>query len=175
MNNIAFHITDITGNSVRAEASDIAIRIEERSGKITIRITDNGCGMEPEVLMSVTNPFYTTRTTRKVGLGIPFLMQNAEGTGGSVSITSEPGKGTNVVACFVASHIDCPPWGDLPGTIAMLITGNPDINIRFFFQSKELSYAISTEAIKEVMDGLSLSHPKIMPVIKDMISSNIGM
>lgn len=174
MNNLSFHITDIAGNSVRARATDIALTIEEKKNKITITIADNGCGMDKETVTSVTDPFYTTRTTRKVGLGIPFLIQNAEQAGGSVFIHSEPGKGTQVKACFEASHIDCPPWGDLPGTVAMLITGNPDINIRFFYISDETTFAISTEAIKEVMDGMPLSHPKVMLLVKDMIGGNIG-
>ena len=174
MNNLSFHITDIASNSVRAGATDIELSIEEKKNRITITFIDNGCGMDKETLDRVTNPFYTTRTTRKVGLGIPFLIQNAEQTGGSVAFKSEPGKGTEVKACFIASHIDCPPWGDLSGTVAMLITGNPNINIRFFYHSKEVEYAISSEAIEEVLDGLPLSHPKVMLLVKDMISGNIG-
>lgn len=175
MDNLSFHITDIAGNCVRAGATDIVLSIEEINSKIIIGITDNGCGMDRETLDRVSNPFYTSRTTRKVGLGIPFLIQNAEQTGGTVFIKSEPGKGTEVVATFIASHIDCPPWGDLSGTIAMLMTGNPDINIRFFYQSKDIEYAISSEAILEVLDGIPLSHPKVMPLVKDMISGNIGI
>ena len=92
--------------------------------------------MDAETARRVTNPFYTTRTTRKVGLGLPFLIQNAEQTGGSVTLTSEPGKGTEVRAVFHSDHIDCPPWGDLPGTVALFITNRtilfsrPDI---FFY------------------------------------------
>lgn len=174
MHNISFHITDIAGNSIRAGATEITLSIDEKENQITIHITDNGCGMDAETVRLVTNPFYTTRTTRKVGLGIPFLIQNAQQTSGSVSLTSEPGKGTDVKACFVTTHIDCPPWGDLAGTVAMLITGNPDINLRFSYTSKEVSYGISTEAIREVMDGIPLSHPKVMLLIKEMIGSNIG-
>ena len=123
MDNLSFHITDITANSIRAKASDIQIK----DTSICIRIADNGCGMDPETVSLIRNPFYTTRTTRKVGLGLPFLIQNAEQTGGNVEISSIQGKGTVVVACFVSSHIDCPPWGDLAGTMAMLIGSNPDI------------------------------------------------
>lgn len=173
MNNLSFHITDIAGNSVRAGATGIVLTIEEKKKKITICIADNGCGMDKETLATVTDPFYTTRTTRKVGLGIPFLIQSAEQTGGSVAIKSEPGKGTEVKACFMASHIDCPPWGDLSGTVAMLITGNPDINIIFSYHSDGIEYAVSTEAIKEVIDDVPLSYPKVMLLIKDMICGNI--
>ena len=82
MNNLSFHITDITANSIRANASEIGLSVEEQDTRIVIRITDNGLGMDAETARRVTNPFYTTRTTRKVGLGLPFLIQNAEQTGG---------------------------------------------------------------------------------------------
>lgn len=101
MNNLSFHITDITANSIRANASEIGLSVEEQDTRIVIRITDNGSGMDAETARRVTNPFYTTRTTRKVGLGLPFLIQNAEQTGGSVTLTSEPGKGTEVRAVFI--------------------------------------------------------------------------
>lgn len=136
MNTLTFHITDIASNSVRAGATRILLDIAVMEDA-TIRIADNGCGMDAKTIAQVTDPFYTTRTTRKVGLGIPFLIQNAEQTGGFVKIESEPGKGTEVTARFVTSHIDCPPWGDLPGTVAMLISGNPDINICFSFQKNK--------------------------------------
>ena len=101
MNNLSFHITDITANSIRANASEIGLSVEEQDTRIVIRITDNGLGMDAETARRVTNPFYTTRTTRKVGLGLPFLIQNAEQTGGSVTLTSEPGKGTEVRLSFI--------------------------------------------------------------------------
>lgn len=173
MNNLSFHITDITANSIRANASEIGLFIEEQDARITIRITDNGSGMDAETVARITNPFYTTRTTRKVGLGVPFLIQNAEQTGGSVSITSELGKGTEVTASFHSDHIDCPPWGDLPGTVAMLITGNPDINVCFEYHAGETAFSINTNEIKEILDGIPLSHPKVMLSVKEMIKENL--
>ena len=104
---------------------------------------------------------------------LPFLIQNAEQTGGSVTLTSEPGKGTKVRAVFHSDHIDCPPWGDLPGTVALLITGNPEINVCFEYRSGETGYSISTNEIKEILDGVPLSHPKVMLLIKEMIKENI--
>ena len=173
MNNLSFHISDITANSIRANASEIGLSVEEQDARIVIRITDNGSGMDAETARRVTNPFYTTRTTRKVGLGLPFLIQNAEQTGGSVTLTSEPGKGTDVRAVFHSDHIDCPPWGDLPGTVALLITGNPEINVCFEYRSGETGYSISTNEIKEILDGVPLRHPKVMLLIKEMIKENI--
>lgn len=174
MNNLSFHITDIASNSIRAQATEVEVAITVTDEIIQIRITDNGCGMDAETLARVRNPFYTTRMTRKVGLGLPFLIQNAEQTGGSVEIVSELGKGTVVTARFKANHIDLPPWGDLPGTIATLITGNPDTNICFAYQNGEQEpFTISTEEIKEALDGIPISFPQVMLWLREMIGENI--
>lgn len=173
MNNLAFHITDIVSNSIRAKATYISLDIQANEREITLRVADNGCGMDAETIARVTDPFYTTRTTRKVGLGLPFLIQNAEQTGGSVCITSQPGKGTEVTARFVASNIDCPPWGDLPTTVAMLITGNPEVNLAFTYESETSVFALSTQEVKEALDGMPLSHPQVMLFIREMIRENI--
>lgn len=173
MDNLSFHLTDITANSIRAGATRIEVDIREERGTTLIRISDDGCGMDAETVRRVTNPFYTTRTTRKVGLGLPFLIQNAEQTGGKVSIDSRLGEGTEVTARFMSSHIDCPPWGDLPGTVAMLLSGTPDVNICFTYRKGEYAFAISTEEIKEALDGLPLSHPKVITWLKEMIRENL--
>lgn len=174
MNTLTFHITDIASNSVRAGATRISLEITIHEDHTTIRITDNGCGMDVETVSRITNPFYTTRTTRKVGLGIPFLIQNAEQTGGHVSITSEPGKGTAVTACFITSNIDCPPMGDLPGTVAMLISGNPGINVCFSYRKEELLFEISSEDLQSVFEDIPLSHPKVILAIREMIAANLS-
>lgn len=174
MNNLSFHITDISANSIRAGATEIRVEVRQAAGLITIRIADNGSGMDRETMARVVDPFYTTRTTRKVGLGLPFLIQNAEQTGGRVVLRSEPGKGTEVTAEFAASHIDCPPWGDLSGTIALLITGTPEVNICFIYQKEEMSFTVSTAELKEALGDLPLSHPRVVSWVKEMIRENIG-
>lgn len=174
MNTLTFHITDIASNSVRAGATRISLEITIHEDHTTVRIADNGCGMDAETVSRITNPFYTTRTTRKVGLGIPFLIQNAEQTGGHVSITSEPGKGTAVTACFITSNIDCPPMGDLPGTVAMLISGNPGINVCFSYRKEELLFEISSEDLQSVFEDIPLSHPKVILAIREMIAANLS-
>ncbi len=173
MNNLSFHITDIVANSIRANASEISVYLTNNEKEILIHITDNGCGMDANTLERVTNPFYTTRNTRKVGLGLPFLRQNAEQTGGNLTITSTLGKGTEVKALFISSHIDCPPWGDLAETIVLLITGNPDVNIHFSYQSDISSFTISTQDIKDALDGMPLSHPQVTLWLKEMIGANV--
>jgi hypothetical protein len=173
MNNLSFHITDITANSIRAGASQITIGIAIQEGVISIGVSDNACGMDRETLERATNPFYTTRTTRSIGLGLPFLIQNAQQTGGSVSIDSTPGKGTDVTARFIADHIDCPPWGDLPGTIATAITGNPNVDIIFTHETEGNTFRITTAELREALDGLPLSLPQVTIWLRQMISENM--
>lgn len=174
MDNLSFHITDITANSIRANASDIEVDIKDFKDLISIRISDNGRGMDQKTVAKIRNPFYTTRTTRKVGLGLPFLIQNAEQTGGSVEISSTLGKGTVVIANFISSSIDCPPWGDLAGTMAMLIGSNPDINIHFSYQSEKITFGICTQELKEVLENVPLNHPKVMLYLEELISSSLS-
>lgn len=174
MNNLCFHITDITSNSVRAGATEIKIFIEISRDTVTIRISDNGCGMDAATLARVTDPFFTSRSRRKVGLGLSFLRQNAEQTGGSLHITSGEGNGTLVEARFIQSHIDCPPMGDLPETMALLITGNPDINIVFSYSCRNTLFSISSNELKEALDGMPLSHPQVTVWIKEMISHSVS-
>lgn len=174
MNNLSFHITDITANSIRAGASQITVGIATREGVITIEVRDNACGMDRKTVERATNPFYTTRTTRSVGLGLPFLIQSAEQTGGSVTINSSPGKGTDVIARFIAGHIDCPPWGDLPGTISTMITGNPGVNITFIHETERNTFRISTQELQEVLGGLPLSLPRVTIWLREMIRENIS-
>ena len=118
MPEIALNVLDIAQNSVRAEASliQISVDVDEAADTLTITIEDNGCGMTTEQTARVTDPFFTTRTTRKIGLGVPFFKMAAESTGGSFSIQSEPGVGTKVTAVFGLSHIDRMPLGDIQHT-----------------------------------------------------------
>jgi len=173
MKDLSFHITDIASNSIRAQATQIEVSLQENKKVCVICIRDNGIGMDAATLSSIRNPFYTSRTKRKVGLGLPFLIQNAEQTGGNVTINSTLGKGTQVSAVFNKNHIDCPPLGDLAGTIALLITGNPDISFLFSYHSIEKSISINTEEIRNILEDLPLSHPQVMVWIKEMISENI--
>lgn len=174
MDTLTFHITDIASNSVRAGATRILLEIIIQEDTATIRIADNGCGMDAETVSNVTNPFYTTRTTRKVGLGLPFLKQNAEQTGGYIKIASQPGEGAEVTACFHTSHIDCPPWGDLPGTVAMLISGNSDINICFSYRKGACQFSLSTIELKAIFEEIPLSHPKVILSLKELIAANLA-
>ena len=126
MKELSLHMLDIAQNSFTAGARHVALEVEENGGTILLRVGDDGCGMTPEFLAAVTDPFTTTRTTRKVGLGLPLLRLAAEQTGGSVEVESAPGAGTQVTARFVAGHIDCPPLGDMASTVSLLVQGLPE-------------------------------------------------
>ena len=132
MKDLSSHMMDIVQNSIRAEASWIQIRICEdpEADLFLIEIQDNGCGMDEATLARVRDPFFTSRTVRKVGLGIPLLQQNAERTGGKVSIVSQPGQGTTLTARFGHSHLDRPPLGDVAETLTLLAAANPAIHFQ---------------------------------------------
>src|SRR5574344_546950 len=131
MNDLAMHILDIVQNSISAGAKriEISVIINLLKDLLSIIIPDNGKGMSPESVKKVTDPYYTSRTTRKVGLGIPLLKQTAMQTGGDVTITSELGVGTTIQADFGYSNIDRPPLGDLANAYVLLMSANPEINM----------------------------------------------
>lgn len=175
MKEIALHLLDIVQNSVRAGASHVEIRfLLGEDGVLEMGVKDDGCGMSEELLSRVRSPFTTTRTTRKVGLGIPLLMQNAMQTGGHVEIESEVGKGTDIAAFFVTSSIDCLPLGDLASTMASIIMGSPDkpeFAIHCVSPKGEMSF--STETIRPMLEGVSLSEPGVVQWIKESLEEEI--
>lgn len=175
MKDLASHILDIAQNSVRAEARQIEIRIHEDPGKdlFAIEIKDDGCGMDADTLQRVRDPFFTSRTVRKVGLGIPLLQQNAERTGGKVEIFSSPGQGTFVKALFIHSHLDRPPLGNIGDTLLLLAIANPTIHFRYEHSTPRGQYVFDTIEINQVLEGVPLSHPDIFPALHSLISENL--
>lgn len=175
MKDLSLHILDIVQNSVvaRAKVIQIILEINTANDYIELTVKDNGKGMEQEFLKRVVDPFTTTRTTRKVGLGIPLLKQNAEFTGGTFSIDSEPGVGTALKARFVKSHIDCLPLGDLGGTIALLICSYPDIEFKVSVVVDTTEFAVSTSKLRQALDGVPLNEPSVYPLVKEYIYSNL--
>lgn len=174
MKDIAFHVTDIAENCIRAGADRIGISIMLEEHCLELVVTDNGCGMDADTVRKVTSPFYTTRTTRKVGLGLPFLFQNAEQSGGHAEVISEVGKGTRIKAVFMTDNIDCPPVGDLGETLMQVIVGNPSVDVSLRFRCGERNFTISTSDITSVLDGISISVPEVAVMIREILSSNIG-
>lgn len=162
MKDIAFHISDIAENSIGAGATCIEIEIDQsREPLFTFTIKDNGCGMDQSTVNELSNPFYTTRTTRKVGLGIPFLVQNCEQTGGDVKITSEKGIGTVLKATLNLSHIDAPPKGTIASTLALLMTGNPEIEFCINIRLQNETFSLNSTEIKTVLVDIPISFPQV--------------
>lgn len=171
MRELSLNVMDIAQNSVRAKASVIEIEITEDTEQSTleIKITDDGCGMSEEQVKSVIDPFFTTRTTRKVGLGIPLFKMAAEQTGGYLDIKSQLGKGTVVTAKFISSHMDMTPLGDINSTISILIRCNPDTNIVFTHSVDDKTFTLNTRELKEVLGDVPLDTPEVMQWIGDYL------
>ncbi len=154
MKELSLNILDVAKNSVKAGASRIVIRIEEADGWRTLSIIDNGCGMPPEFVATVTDPFTTTRTTRPVGMGLPLLKLAAEQTGGDLQIESSvvPPTGTTVRARFKIDHLDCVPVGDYAGSVVTLIQGSPDIDWLFVYNREDgKSVSLDTAEVRQIL------------------------
>lgn len=158
------NVLDIVQNSISAGASLIGIEVAEDTEKdrLTIVIEDNGRGMTEEQVRAVTDPFYTTRTTRRVGLGVPFFKMAAEMTGGGLRIESQPGKGTRLTAEFVLSSIDCMPLGDMNGTIKTLIQMNPNLDFVFRRKKNAEIHTLDTRELREILGDVPLNDPEVM-------------
>ena len=168
MQELSLNVLDIAQNSIRADASLITITVEQRTADsfLEISIADNGCGMSKEQVARVMDPFFTTRTTRKVGLGVPFFKMSAEATGGSFSIVSELGKGTRTTASYRTDHIDMLPIGDMNATILTLITMNPDRDFVYRRSYDERVYTLDTRELKQVLEDVPLNAPEVADFIR---------
>lgn len=140
------HILDIAENSIASSAGRIEIRIEEDTGRdvLTIEIKDDGKGMDEQTLHKTLDPFFTTRTTRRVGLGLPLLAQAARQTDGKIELDSKPGQGTTVKATFSLSHLDRQPMGDMQETIRTLVAGHPEIDFLYEHKTNDSIYHFDT-------------------------------
>ena len=190
MTEISLNVLDVSENSTRAGASLVTILVtaDTSADKLTIVIADNGCGMTPEQAAHVTDPFFTTRTTRKVGLGIPFFKYAAESTGGSfpiesgrrvmdrlshtIEIESEPGRGTTVTAVFGLSHIDRMPLGNMNATIHNLIVYHPDTDFLYTYTYNDASFTLDTREMREILGGIPLNTPEVSAYIMEYLKEN---
>ncbi len=151
MREISLHIIDIAENGITAGADWIKIVVEEdiKGNCLKIEISDNGSGIPSEMFDNVTDPFVTSRTTRKVGLGLSLLETSSRRCGGKFSISSDPGKGTRVSATFIYDHIDRAPVGDMAGSISALIIGNPGVDFIYNHSADGKLFSLNTAKIKE--------------------------
>lgn len=175
MISLDLHILDIVHNSITAGASQIVIDITEDPAKdqFKIRISDNGKGIPPEKLPTITDPYTTSRKTRKVGLGLPLFKQNAEMAGGYLEITSQLNEGTQVTAMLQHTHIDRPAIGDIAGVLINLVAGFEKIHFIYQHATPDGSWCFDSHQINETLEGLSLQNQEIRTFVKEMINENL--
>lgn len=171
MRDLSMHVLDIAQNSIKAGASLVTIgfTVDEKR-VLTFFVRDDGCGMPPELLARVTDPFTTTRTTRKVGLGIPMLKQSAEMAGGCFGIESTLGEGTYIHASFDLANIDCIPMGEICDSLLSLIVLNPDAP-EFVFQASApgREALFDTRLVRAALGGVKLNEPDVTAWVKESI------
>ena len=173
---LALHLLDIAENSVAAKAQNITISVNEDSSadKLEMCVIDDGIGMDEATVVRVVDPFYTSRTTRKVGLGLPFLKQAAEACNGSLQIQSTLGKGTQVKVAFQRSNIDRMPLGDLAGTFLSLLIANPDINWDFNYTVDGREFKFESLPVTQALEGISLTEPSVLTYLRELIESGVA-
>ncbi len=176
MREIALHILDIAQNSVTAGAKKVKVEIvEDKTNDIlSVEISDNGCGMAPEFLARVTDPFTTKRTTRNVGLGIPLFKMAAEASGGNFKISSEVGKGTSVKAIFGYSHIDRQPLGNMAETMLGLITSYENVDFYYIHKVEGKEFILDTAELKNILGGVPFSNPDVYLWLSEYIAEGEG-
>ena len=176
MDELALNILDIAYNSIRAQASQIDIRIIDSIQKniVDIEITDNGQGMTKEEVDKVIDPFFTTRTTRKVGLGIPLFKQSAELTGGYLSIHSQKNQGTKVKTRFIKNHIDTPIMGNIIETIMTLIQADENIDYVFEYETDNIHFIMNTQDIKSILEEVKITEPEVIVWLKDYMKEGFS-
>lgn len=182
MREIALHLVDLAENSISANAKTVRIDVCEdfRANRLTAVVEDDGDGMTEEVVRQVTDPFFTSRTTRNVGLGIPLLKASAEACGGELRITSAKGSGTRIEATFQHSHIDRMPLGDLPATFTNLALGHPEVHWVFTYafnppyKDKPRVFEFDDQSLKETVDGLPLTHPAVISYVRTTLEDGIA-
>lgn len=180
MREIALHLLDIAENSVAAESKNISIHVHEDlfHDRLIASVIDDGRGMDAETAQQVQDPFYTTRTTRNVGLGIPLLKLAAEMAEGSFSLQSEPGKGAWVEAEFRHSHIDRMPLGDLSSTFLTLLISHPQIDWTFLYRVTEKNkqgrdFIFESAELKSELGDISLTEPEVLTFVRGLFEEGI--
>jgi len=168
MQDLSLHVLDIAENSIAAGALHVDIRVQEsrREDRLSIEISDDGRGMSEKILEKATDPFFTTRTTRRVGLGLSLFEQAAKRAGGEFKIVSKPGVGTKVTGVFQRSHIDRQPLGDMGQTLLALIVGNPQIELTYWHQSDDSEVAFSSREIKAQLGDLPMNSPQGISAVR---------
>lgn len=175
LQDLAMHILDLGENAIRANADFIVIELllDDVADTISLIIKDNGCGMDEEMLKRVVDPFYSTRTTRKIGLGLPFIKELSELCNGSFELTSQVNQGTTLRVVLQKSHWDTPPLGDVGEAIMMLVQAKPTIDYQFHYRH-QIDFYVDTCEIKEQLEDVSIAELEILLWLKEYINENIN-
>jgi len=176
MEDLSLHILDIVENSVAARADKIEIRISENktTDLLTVEVIDNGIGMDKETQKKALDPFYTTRTVRRFGLGLPLLSEAAKAANGHLSIKSKKGEGTQIKADFQYSHIDRKPLGDMSQTIITLVMGNPEIDLIYVHKRNNHKYSLDTRKIKAKLKEVPINSLAGIRMIREELKKDTG-
>jgi hypothetical protein len=175
MYELSLNIMDIAQNSIRAGAAlvEVGVWAGEAEDLMRVSVADDGCGMSERTREAALDPFYTTRTTRSVGLGLPYFQMVAEMCGGRMDVWSKEGEGTKVEATFRLSHIDRAPLGDMGQTMALLAGANPGTDFVYRLEvSGRGSYVFDTREVKELLDGVPINTPDVVVYMEGMINEN---
>lgn len=176
MRELAQHVTDLVENSVRAGARHVDVEIEEDldSDSLVLRVADDGSGMPAEEAARATDPFFTSRTCRRVGLGLPLLRATAERCEGSLEVATAPGQGTTVTARFRHGHIDRPPLGDLQATLLSGLVGHPEVDFTYRHRVNGRAFEVDGAAIKRELEWMLLSHPSVLRWLERYLSEGLA-
>jgi 3',5'-nucleoside bisphosphate phosphatase len=171
MEDLALHILDIARNGAEAGATRVEIRVDEDPAADMLRIvvTDNGRGMDAATAARSVEPFFTTRQTRVVGLGLPLLRQAAEAAGGGLRVVSERGAGTRVEAVFGLSHLDRAPLGDVETTVLVLMASHPDVDLDWTHRRGDRDYSLAAADLRAALDGASLASPAGIALLRSAV------
>lgn len=176
MKELSLHILDVAENGIQAGADRVRIVVDEarQDNRLRITIEDNGCGISPDLLKNVTDPFYTTRTTRRVGLGLSLLESAARHCNGSMRMDSAKGRGTQVIAEFEYDHIDRAPLGDMAGTLISLIIGYPEVAFEYIHQVDDCRFEMTTTEIENMFDGRPVTDPDVFRKLRQILTDING-
>ncbi|MDR1006284.1 MAG: ATP-binding protein [Bacteroidales bacterium] len=175
MKDLSMHVLDLLANSTVVGSTRIDLNVKDslKENVYSFEIIDNGKGMSPSLLAKVTDPYTTTRSTRKVGLGLPLVKMNCEQCNGGFDLKSELGAGTVLRFWFEHNNIDRPPLGDLADAIVFTAAMNEQIRFVYTHTTDDGTYVFDTDEIKSVLDGMSLNNADIIKALRDMINENL--
>jgi hypothetical protein len=173
---MSLHIMDVAENGIGAGASlmEIAVTEDRKANRLTIGIRDNGRGIPADLLDKVMDPFYTTRTTRRVGLGLSLFREASRRCEGEFGIKSKEGEGTEVSASFRLDHIDLAPLGNMVGSLTSLIVGNPQVDFVYTHDVNGNVFRLDTREVKQELDGVEITHPEVIKFLGDLIRESLA-